>query len=448
MNLAENPVARVGMPDRHSLGLAVLAGVGYALLIYVSSILAGASVSAFPVWLSDGFALGFWYITRGYVRWPQLLTLFLSSLLYAHFIGSAPVVSYSISLINTLQLAGGAAVLAFVRERHGINWNGMPRFVGLIVGVTFLVNGICAALCAGLFHLLGMAVFADEFVKFFISDGLGILIVAPLMGAWLSRDEDHLDPLTPLRRIELVAMLLALIATSYLTFTMRPDAFGLVAPLFYLVVPFVLWGAVRFGLRGATLALAVCSLMAVYYTMQNLGPFVSGFVPTQQAIVHLQGFLTVLAVSTLLASALMLERRAAMAETLELEHRYDAAIKASDNLVFEIRFPEKTFTWAGDVPAVLGWHASDIDTAEAWTTRIHPDDRARVVAVRDGLLEGRIPSVNLEYRIAHPDGHYALIGVAAYGRTVMGRRGIIPRKRAIVGFEKTSPPSGAKKRRA
>ena len=403
-------------PDFKSLGLALVAGLGYALCMAMSFNLAGDAPSAYPIWLSEGFALGFWHITRGHVRWPQLLAIFVGSVVHGFTTSWLWPVIYTTALINTLQLAGGVAVLDFVQQRFRGNWRGIPRFAGLIIGVLLMVNGLSAAMTAALFVVSANADFATTFVRFFVSDGLGIVLMAPLMAAWLTREESRVEPFDVWKVIEFAAMLLGLVAASYTIFTMRPDAFGVVAPLFYLVVPFVLWGAARFGLRGATLALVVCSFVAIYFTMQNLGPFVSGYIPTQKAVVHLQGFLTVLAVSTLLASALLIERRTALANALDMEHRYFAAIEASENLLFEVRFPQGSFILSGDVPTVLGWQVSDLATVEAWTEKIHPDDRANVLSLRTQLLEGKLASVSLEYRLARPDGRYMLLGVTSYNR--------------------------------
>jgi signal transduction histidine kinase len=94
-------------------------------------------------------------------------------------------------------------------------------------------------------------------------------------------------------------------------------------PLTYIVFPALIWAALRFGPRGATLAVAVAVVIAVWATSNQLGPFVE-HVPTDSAL-NLQLYITFAALTTLCLAAIVSERRRVAAELAESRSRIAAA---------------------------------------------------------------------------------------------------------------------------
>ena len=423
--------------NHRAIALAVLAGVGYVLLFHAGKLLVGENLGAYPIWLSDGFALGFWFATRGHCRWPQVAAVLLANFTIS-FDSAAPLlVDWPGGIINAFQLVFAAWLVSLLRTRLGAGWVGIRRLIGSVVAIVGVANGVCALALAWAFQATGRGGFEENFIALFISDGLGILIVTPLIVSW-NRNSQRRDLwMAPWRTVEMVAILLTIAVVAHAIFSQWPDAFGLVAPQFYLIIPFVLWAAVRFQLRGATLAVAECALIAIYFTMHYQGPFVSGFVPTKHAILELQGFLAVLSVSTLFASALLEERRAAIQNAVAWQRRYDAAITASENLIYEIELPGGNVNWAGDVRRVLGWTSADLDTVAKWTSHVHPDDLGKLAAIRERLATGSLDTFKTEYRFMRPDGVPLLVGVSAYYNTNPPlRAGERQTRQNIIGFVK------------
>ena len=75
----------------------------------------------------------------------------------------------------------------------------------------------------------------------------------------------------------------------------------------YLVFPALGWAALRFGRRGATLAIAVAVGFAVWNTTHYHGPFV--FDSITLSVLTTQLYIAVAALSTLCLAALVCERR-------------------------------------------------------------------------------------------------------------------------------------------
>ena len=104
---------------------------------------------------------------------------------------------------------------------------------------------------------------------------LGMLLIAPLVLAW-SRARLARGAATQARaRLpELVVLYVGPRrhhALSSSRSALRRD--GIMPPLAYLCAPFLIWAALRFGLRAATLGLAVFGLICYWHTAHGFGPF-------------------------------------------------------------------------------------------------------------------------------------------------------------------------------
>jgi signal transduction histidine kinase len=152
-----------------------------------------------------------------------------------------------------------------------------------------------------------------------LGDFAGALIVVPLAIAWyrpLERD-------WPRRRaLEGILVFAGIAALSELA--MRSHR-----PLSYLVFPGLIWAALRFGQRGATLAILIASGFTVWNTTHYQGPF--AFESITRSVLSTQLFIIVAAVSTLYLVALVSERedfakrlsasRSQLLEASDLERR-------------------------------------------------------------------------------------------------------------------------------
>jgi signal transduction histidine kinase len=149
-----------------------------------------------------------------------------------------------------------------------------------------------------------------------IGDSTGALVVLPLILVW-ARDWPPAWRLRqlledPKRALEAVAMLAAVIGLS---------AFVLSSPrpVSYLVFPALIWAAVRFGQRGATLAVFCAAGMAVWRTANNVGPFVRHSITASALTTQL--YMAVAALTTLCLGAIVSERQRSGAELVESRRR-------------------------------------------------------------------------------------------------------------------------------
>jgi PAS domain S-box-containing protein len=401
----------------------------YALAVFATALPALARFPLFA-WPADGLALGALLVVPR-LRWaPYIGLAFVESLAVCLQGGMAPDASAVTALVNAAEPAIVAAVL--------LRLAGGRVEIGTLVGLTgFLVNLVPLAAVASLadaavsWWRLG-ADFRSQWTVTFVSDFLNMAIVAPLVLSWSrgARDE-AVGPLRG-RLAEAVVLFAGLVVATHLVFRTRPDAAGFIAPLAYLCSPFLIWAALRFGLCAATLGLTVFALQCYWYTAHGLGPYAILGAADWTSLLQLQGFVATSVVTTLFAAALLAEREAASQTTEAWRRRYEAAIRASGNLLYELDPASGRMLWDGDTRAVLGVPAEEISTLPQWGERIHPDDRARVGANRDRLLAGEVAHVAIEYRMKRAEGEWITVGVNGYA--IEDPTGLGAGRLRIIGF--------------
>ena len=159
------------------------------------------------------------------------------------------------------------------------------------------------------------APFREQWSVTFVSTMLGMLLTAPLILAWSRRGLEEALELTRARMPELLVLYAGLIITTNYVFGHRPAVPGFIPPLIYLCAPFLIWAALRFGLRAATLGLSIFGLICYWHTAHGFGPFSIDGMADVRSMLHLQGYLATIIVTTLFSAALLVEREDAVRET-------------------------------------------------------------------------------------------------------------------------------------
>jgi signal transduction histidine kinase len=129
-----------------------------------------------------------------------------------------------------------------------------------------------------------------------LGDAAGAVVVVPLALAWYRPPPRSW---ARGRAVEAVVMLAAVAGLSEIAFRSE-------RPLAYIVFPALGWAGLRFGQRGATLAIAVAVGFAVWNTTHYYGPIVSDSITL--SVLSAQLYIGVAALSTLCLAALVSER--------------------------------------------------------------------------------------------------------------------------------------------
>jgi signal transduction histidine kinase len=184
--------------------------------------------------------------------------------------------------------------------------------------------------------------FRQGFLNWAIGGGLGILMVTPFAVAWI-RPRDATDPSRDFSGLEAgMAVALTLLVT-YAAFRDLSLSAVLNVPPYALIGP-LLWGALRFGVRGVSLGVLLVAVVAAPLQLLPDGNVLGGDTP-EIRLLRLQLFLAFMTVTgLLLAAALTEQRAAAAAETRAVE-----AMLASERRLQQAQKMEAVGQLAGGV---------------------------------------------------------------------------------------------------
>jgi signal transduction histidine kinase len=279
---------------RYVSGVVALAGAYYAAA-KVGYELEFAGPVAAIVWLPAGVAISF--LCLGGLRlWPGVLVGDLLANDYSALpLGSA----LGQTLGNMVEVLVAVLLIRRLAARHGSpldSVTGVGRLLGVIAAATAISATVGPlSLLAG--QVITTSALPEVARTWWLGDAAGALVVIPLALAW------HQPPprgwARP-RAVEAVAMLAAVAGLSEIAFRSE-------SPLSYLVFPALGWAGLRFGRRGATLAIAVAVGFAVWNTTHYHGPFV--FDSITLSVLTTQTYIAVAALSTLALAALVSERK-------------------------------------------------------------------------------------------------------------------------------------------
>ncbi len=328
--------------------LALLAALYYVAarlgLRYAS---VGPSVSL--VWPPTGIAIAALTLW-GYRYWPAIVTgAFLANAATPIPLAAAA----GIALGNTLE----ALLATYLLRRAAGSRPQLDdlRHVWTFVLVAVPVGVLCAALIGPLsLWLVGtLPTYAlpAAAAVWWTGDVLGALIVAPVFFTWAVSPESR-DSTPGL--LEVVVLCLGALAAAELGLGSLFDItqFRLVNYQ-YLLFPFVIWAALRFGARGASLMTLAVAAIAVGHTVQGGGPFVGA--SASRTLFELAGYLGVVAVTGLvLAAAVRWERHQATRALAQSEDRLRRALDAARMGIWVWSIETDTLSWDDNLRELYG----------------------------------------------------------------------------------------------
>lgn len=397
MSLAElDPRPRNARDVAYVLG----AALGYFIAAKFGLSLAFATKQVTAVWPPTGVAFVA-FLLLGFRVWPGI---FLGAFVANATAGESLQTAAGIALGNTLC---GTLGVALTRRFAGLERRlDSPRHV---LGLVLLGAGLACTVSASggvanlaLAGIVPWSAYGSVWWVWWLGDALGVLLVAPFLLAWLPELPQERGAA---RWAELGVLLLILALLCNVTFLAPADRATEASGLKYVVFPFLIWAAVRFGQREATSAGIVISGFAIWGAVHDRGPFGAG--PVDQRLILLGVFMAVVITTALTLSTVVAERqRAEQALTLandQLErrvHERTVELRTEQARLAEAQRLARLGSWQWDVGAnlvswsdelfrIFGRENSGFGASyEAYLECVHPEDRARVdEAIRRSLAE-------------------------------------------------------------
>lgn len=275
---------------------------GTVTLAWPPSGIALVAILAFGYRIAFGIALGA-FLANAWTGLPILLAT-------------------GIAIGNVLEALAGAFLLKrLARFRSTLDRRrDVFALIILAASCSTTISATVGAVTLTLGGIVAFGEYASVWLKWWLGDMMGVLVVAPLLLVWLT----HPRPvLSSLKTVEAVSLLAILLLVSYTIFATPELAGHGYYPASLAVFPFVIWGALRFDHWGATLVTGVISVLAIWGTTQGTGPFAVG--SPVDSLVGWCIFVNVVAVTGLLLAASSAEQRRSRAEIKsahdELEQR-------------------------------------------------------------------------------------------------------------------------------
>ena len=293
-------------------GLAFLLAAGYFATAKLALLAAIPPGYATAVWPPSGIALAALLLLGNRV----LPGIWLGAALVNISVQSSPLAAALMGTGNMLE-ALLAAVL--IRRRLGTRRefeHGEDVLVFVTVAAaSAMVAATVAAVALAVAHSLSWSQLGWNWWTWWLGDVMGIVLVTPLILAWRAHEQTSW---TLGKAMEGTALAAALTLITLAIFSDRATPFLPPLALTFLVLPFVVWAAIRFRQREVTTVTAAVCGIAVWFTIEGRGPFAQE--PLNNSLLLLLAFMSTVAVTGLALNATEGERSrvmAALAKALE-----------------------------------------------------------------------------------------------------------------------------------
>lgn len=283
------------------------------------------------VWPPSGIAMAA-ILLFGYRFWPGIAV---GAILFSSIDG-VPFGFFTLGTAvgNTI----GAITCAYLLDRFVKFDNAMERsrdgagFVLLACGLGTTVNAFFNVFSLVYDNKIREDAILSAVLACWVPNALAALVVTPVIITWGSPSSIRLNYW---RIAEAAVCALGLAGGTWLSFHTW-FVYGIQQyPLAFVPYPFLVWGALRFGPRGAATGTLLVAAQAIYSLLQKRGPF---FNNTEADSLPLIGcYIGVVAVSNLLLATVATERRRAEADVVENEKLLRSVMADQADLICRFR---------------------------------------------------------------------------------------------------------------
>ena len=348
------------------------------------------------VWPPAGIALAA-ILLFGYRFWPGVA---LGAVLFS-FMNGTPFGFFTLGTAvgNTM----GAIVCAFLLKKFISFGNAMERtrdVTGYIGLACFLGTTVNAAFNVVSLAYSGAVAWDDLFsttLVWWVPNALAGLVVAPFIITWLT-------PSATRWNARLIAEALicgaGLVGGTLISFNSW-FVYGIQNyPLAYLPFPFLVWGALRFGPRGATAGTLLVSALAIYSLIRGTGPFATN--SERDSLMLIGCYIGILAVTNMLLAAAAAERRAAERAVSESEKRFRAVVQDQTDLICRFK-PDGLLTFVNEAFCRFHGKASEELIGTNFFQTLSEEDAAVPLSYINSLPADE-PVVSFDHRLTSPEG--------------------------------------------
>ncbi|HET6176394.1 MAG TPA: MASE1 domain-containing protein, partial [Candidatus Sulfotelmatobacter sp.] len=294
------------------------------------------------------------------------------------------------------------------------SFDGMPRLNSVRTLAKYSFFAVLLAPFAGAF-ISAQGIAHDYWTGWkivFLSEVLAFVTVTPALLSWVT-EARVLMRRSRAHHIEGVILIAGLVLVSYIVFTVPEDSRS--PTLFYALVPFLLWSALRFGWLGVSTALIAVTSLSIWGAVDGRGPF-SNLVPLTNPL-PLQMFLVVASIPFMLLAALAEDHERAVHVVRESEERFRLVANTAPVMIWTAG-TDRLCTYVNQPWLEFTGRPLEAELGTGWTDGIHHEDLKRCLETYTLAFDQR-QSFAMEYRVRRNDGEYRWlhdIGVPRFNR--------------------------------
>ena len=326
------------------------------------------------IWLPTGIAVAA-LLRWGYAVWPGV---FLGASMINLSVGSSPLLALGIAVGNT----AGPLLAAWLLRRYDFHSNfGRRRDVALLAAAAMagmLISASNGVVNLYLAEVMPWPAVGPAWLTWWGGDAIGVLLAAPVL---LSLSRAELEKIKQ-QRGEFFAWAIILLAAAWFAFFANTPDEGRTLPMAFLLLPLVVWSAMRFGTPTTAFATLLLAIISAWGTATGRGTF---FLPNPHTgLFLLWAFMVTTLASGLLIASLDAERRRAE-EKIKHEHDFrKEMIEALPGIFYLFDTNGRFLLWNKNLETVMHYGPDKI-------AEMHPLD---MFASQDHkLVEEKIHSV-------------------------------------------------------
>jgi PAS domain S-box-containing protein len=275
--------------------------VSYTLSGKLGLLLAVINPHATVIWAPTGIAIA-GILIFGQRIWPAI---FLAAFLTNFTTSGAIASSLGIAFGNTLEgLIAAYLISLYADGRKVLNSSrGIFKFI-IIIFLSCMISASWGVISLLLDGSATISNYSSIWFTWWMGDVSGAIIITPLFLFWTKR---YLFKWNKDRFLEAVYLLLTTIivagAVFHGTFFNIPEFL----PIEFLIIPILVWIALRFDRRETITVIFILAVIAVWGTYQGYGPF-SGY-NHNESLILLQSYLDIVTIMILSLAAVVAERK-------------------------------------------------------------------------------------------------------------------------------------------
>ena len=310
---------------------------------------------------------------------------------------------------NALEAVAGAWLVNRICRRP-VRLETLQEVLALVVLGAGIAPVVSATVGSATLAWFGMQPFTKAWPLWWIGDATGVLIVAPLALVVLQNWRGKAR-LSAARWIEACALGLIFLGVAVLSLS------GYL-PFAYIIMPPLLWAAVRFELTGAVVTLTLLALITAIFTISGASQFAGDPESQRHKQIMLQLFLAISALSALIVAAISRQHQLAVLTLRKSERSLRELVETLPAHIW-CTAPDGNPTYLSkQFRDFIGFNVEDKDVdgasrlSSVLNAIIHPDDLGRVNAIfADSLATGK--SCALKHRQRRFDGQYRWVETRA-----------------------------------